>query len=60
MIGCDNFTTKQNMCGCDVSSEMTIKIGGPMSQYVLHAKEPSLLNITTCAEQRSRFAALHA
>ena len=50
--------TLGNRCEFDGSSEMTIINGCPVSQYVWHAKEPSLL-MAMSAEHRSKFAALH-
>ena len=45
--GSDSSTAKRSAIGVSVtggSSEMTIINGWPVSQYVWHAKEPSLLN----------------
>ena len=46
--------TLGNRCECHGSSEMTIINGRPVSQWVWHVKEPSLLN-----GQHRSFAALH-
>ena len=37
--------TLGNGCKCHGSMEMTIIYGCPVSQYVWHAKEPSMINV---------------